>query len=277
MHARTQQPPGSEEHLEPQADHGEHTYEGHGLLKDKVAVVTGGDSGIGRAICIAFAREGADVVVSYLEEHRDAEETRRWVQQAGRKCVLVPGDISEPAHCRAIIERTVKEFGRVDILVNNAAYQMTHDSLDEITDEEWTRTFATNIHAQFFLAKAALEHMQEGSSILNTSSIQSDKPSPGLLAYATTKGAIANFTSGLAQLVAEKGIRVNCVAPGPIWTPLIPSTMPKEKVEHFGENTPLKRAGQPAEVAPAYVFLASKHASYVTGAVYPVTGGTPML
>ncbi|MDF3022458.1 MAG: oxidoreductase, short chain dehydrogenase/reductase family [Steroidobacteraceae bacterium] len=239
MHAQTQQPPGSEEQLHPRADHGEHSYEGHDLLKNKIAVVTGGDSGIGRAICIAFAREGADVVVSYLDEHRDAEETRRWVEQAGRKCLLIPGDISEAAHCRDIIDRAVREFGRIDILVNNAAYQMTHESLEEITDEEWVRTFATNIHAQFFLAKAALDHMPEGASILNTSSIQSDKPSPGLLPYATTKGAIANFTSGLAQLLAERGIRVNCVAPGPIWTPLIPSTMPTEKVEHFGENTPL--------------------------------------
>lgn len=277
MHAKTQQPPGSEEQLAPKADHGEESYEGHGLLANKVAVITGGDSGIGRAICIAFAREGADVAVSYLDEHRDANETRRWVEKAGRKCLLIPGDIGEPAHCREIIDRVVKEFGRVDILVNNAAYQMTHDSLDEITDEEWLHTFDTNIHAQFFLAKAALKHMSAGGSILNTTSIQSDKPSPGLLPYATTKGAIANFTAGLGQHLAEKGIRVNCVAPGPIWTPLIPSTMPKEKVEHFGENTPLKRAGQPKEVAPVYVFLASEQASYVTGAVYPVTGGTPML
>ena len=277
MHAQTQQPPGSERQLVPRADHGEQSYRGHGLLEGKVAVVTGGDSGIGRAVCIAFAREGADVVVSYLDEQEDAEETRRWVEDAGRKCLLIPGDISEPAHCREIIERTVRDFGRVDVLVNNAAYQMTHDTLDEISDEEWVHTFNTNIHAQFFLAKAALDHMPAGSSILNTSSIQSDKPSPGLLAYATTKGAIANFTAGLGQLLAEKGIRVNCVAPGPIWTPLIPSTMPKEKVEHFGENTPLKRAGQPSEVAPVFVFLASEQASYVTGAVYPVTGGTPML
>jgi NAD(P)-dependent dehydrogenase (short-subunit alcohol dehydrogenase family) len=277
MHAQTQQPPGSEEQLEPKADHGEESYEGHGLLADKVAVVTGGDSGIGRAICIAFAREGADVVISYLNEQRDAEETRRWVEKAGRRCVLIPGDISKPAHCREVIDQAVKKFGRVDILVNNATYQMTHDSLDEITDEEWLHTFDTNIHAQFFLAKAALKHMPRGGSIVNTTSIQSDKPSPGLLPYATTKGAIANFTSGLGQHLAGRGIRVNCVAPGPIWTPLIPSTMPKEKVEHFGENTPLKRAGQPREVAPVYVFLASEQASYVTGAIYPVTGGTPML
>ncbi|HEX6636657.1 MAG TPA: SDR family oxidoreductase [Steroidobacteraceae bacterium] len=277
MHAQVQQPPGSDELLDPKADHGEESYQGHGRLEDKVAVVTGGDSGIGRAVCIAFAREGADVVVSYLNEDRDAEETRRWVQKAGRRCLLIPGDIGDPAHCRDIIARTIEEFGRVDILVNNAAYQMTYESIDEISDEEWLRTFATNIHSHFFLAKAALAHMPKGSSIINTTSINADKPNPGLFPYATTKGAIANFTSGLGQLLAEKGIRVNCVAPGPIWTPLIPSTMPKEKVEKFGQNTPLKRPGQPKEVAPVYVFLASQEASYVTGAVYPVTGGTPML
>jgi NAD(P)-dependent dehydrogenase (short-subunit alcohol dehydrogenase family) len=278
MHAQTQQqPPGSDEHLTPKADHGEDSYQGHARLENKVAIVTGGDSGIGRAVAIAFAREGAHVVVSYLDEHQDAEETRRWVEQAGRRCLLLPGDIGDPAHCRAIIERTVREFGHLDILVNNAAFQMTHDSIDEISDEEWQRTFNTNIHAQFYLTKAALKHMPPGSSILNTTSIQADKPSPGLLAYAATKGAIANFTAGMGQLLGERGIRVNGVAPGPIWTPLIPSSMPKEKVEHFGENTPLKRAGQPREVAPVFVFLASEDASYVTGAVYPVTGGTPML
>jgi NAD(P)-dependent dehydrogenase (short-subunit alcohol dehydrogenase family) len=277
MHAQIQQPPGSDEHLTPKADHGEDSYQGHARLENKVAIVTGGDSGIGRAVAIAFAREGAHVVVSYLEEHQDAAETRRWVEQAGRRCLLIPGDIGDPAHCRAIIERTVREFGHLDILVNNAAFQMTHDSIDEISDEEWQRTFNTNIHAQFYLAKAAVKHMPPGSSILNTTSIQADKPSPGLLAYAATKGAIANFTAGMGQLLGERGIRVNGVAPGPIWTPLIPSSMPKEKVQHFGENTPLKRAGQPREVAPVFVFLASDDASYVTGAVYPVTGGTPML
>jgi NAD(P)-dependent dehydrogenase (short-subunit alcohol dehydrogenase family) len=277
MHAQQQQPPGSEQALDPPADHGEQSYQGHARLQDKVAVVTGGDSGIGRAVAIAYAREGAHIVVSYLDEHQDAEETKRWVEQAGRRCLLVPGDIGDPAHCREIVQRAVSQFGRVDILVNNAAYQMTHETLEEITDEEWVHTFNTNIHSHFFLAKAALPHMKQGASIINTTSINADKPNPGLLPYATTKGAIANFTSGLGQLLADRGIRVNCVAPGPIWTPLIPSTMPKEKVEHFGENTPLKRAGQPREVAPVYVFLASEDASYVTGAVYPVTGGTPML
>ena len=277
MHAQTQQPPGSERDLTPKADHGEDSYEGHDRLKGKVAIVTGGDSGIGRAVAIAFAREGADVVISYLSEHEDAEETQRWVKQAGRRCLLIPGDIGDAEHCRAIVSRTVEELGRVDVLVNNAAYQMTHDTIDEIDDEEWVHTFSTNIHSNFFLAKAALRHMPRGASIINTTSIQADKPSPGLLAYATTKGAIANFTAGLGQLLAERGIRVNAVAPGPIWTPLIPSTMPEDKVRHFGENTPLKRAGQPREVAPVYVFLASEEASYVTGAIYPVTGGTPLL
>jgi NAD(P)-dependent dehydrogenase (short-subunit alcohol dehydrogenase family) len=277
MHAKTQTPPGSDAELEPKADHGETSYRGHGRLRDKVAIITGGDSGIGRAVAIAYAREGADIVVSYLNEHEDAEETRRWVQEAGRRCLLIPGDISDPAHCREIVRRAAEELGRVDILVNNAAYQMTHDSIEEISDEEWAHTFNTNIHSFFYLSKASLEHMKPGSSVINTSSIQSDKPSPGLLPYATTKGAISNFTSGLAQLLADRGIRVNCVAPGPIWTPLIPSTMPEEKVAHFGENTPLRRAGQPKEVAPVYVFLASEDASYVTGAVYAVTGGTPLL
>jgi NAD(P)-dependent dehydrogenase (short-subunit alcohol dehydrogenase family) len=277
MHAKTQTPPGSDAELEPKADHGENSYQGHDRLRDKVAIITGGDSGIGRAVAIAYAREGADIVVSYLDEHEDAEETRRWVEKAGRRCLLIPGDIGNPAHCREIVARTVKELGRVDIVVNNAAYQMTYPSLEEITDEEWLHTFDTNIHAQFFLAKSALEHLKPGASIINTTSINADKPNPELLAYATTKGAIANFTSGLGQLLAERGIRVNCVAPGPIWTPLIPSTMPKEKVEKFGQQTPMKRAGQPSEVAPVFVFLASDEASYVTGSMYAVTGGMPML
>jgi NAD(P)-dependent dehydrogenase (short-subunit alcohol dehydrogenase family) len=277
MQVQTQQPPGSEAELTPPADHGEQSYVGHAKLQGKVALITGGDSGIGRAVAIAYAREGAHIVASYLDEHSDAEETRRWVEKAGRRCLVIPGDIGDPGHCRRVIEQAVAEFGRVDILVNNAAYQMTHDSIDEISDEEWQHTFNTNIHAQFYLAKAVLQHMPSGGSIVNTTSIQADKPSPGLLAYATSKGAIANFTAGLGQLLAERGIRVNAVAPGPIWTPLIPSTMPAEKVAHFGENTPLKRAGQPKEVAPVFVFLASEDASYVTGAVYPVTGGTPML
>ena len=272
-----QDPPGFTEQLDPQPDHGEHSYRGCGKLKKRVALITGGDSGIGRAVAIAFAREGADVLISYLCEHQDAQETARWVEEAGRRGVLVPGDVKDPAHCRQLVDRAVQEFGKLDILVNNAAYQMTHASLEEISDEEWDRTFRTNIYSMFYLSKAAVRQMKPGSAIVNTASINSKSPSPQLLAYATTKGAIANFTAGLAQLLAEKGIRVNCVAPGPIWTPLIPSTMAPDKVEHFGENTPLKRPGQPAELAPAYVLLASDDGSYMSGAMIPVTGGRLML
>jgi hypothetical protein len=272
-----QTPPGHEAQLTPQADHGETSYVGHGRLAGKATVITGGDSGIGRAVALAFAREGADVLISYLNEHDDAKATERLVRDAGRKAVLVPGDIADPAHCRAIVDRAVEEFGRIDVLVNNAAYQMTRTSLDEIPDDEWDRTFAVNITAMFHLCKAAVKHMKPGSSIINTTSINSDNPKPTLLAYATTKGAIANFTAGLAQLLAEKGIRVNSVAPGPIWTPLIPSTMPPDEVAKFGQQVPMKRAGQPVEVAPVYVLLASDEASYISGARVPVTGGTPIL
>jgi hypothetical protein len=239
--------------------------------------VTGGDSGIGRAVVIAFAREGADIVLSYLSEDSDARETAALVEQAGRRVLLIPGDISDPAHCRDIIARTVSEFGRVDILVNNAAYQMTRESIEEIPDEEWDYTFATNIHAMFHLTKAALPHMNEGSSIIGSSSVNSDMPSPTLAPYAATKAAIANFTASLAQLLGEKGIRVNSVAPGPVWTPLIPATMPPEKVESFGKDVPLGRPGQPAELAPVYVLLGSDDGSYVSGARIAVTGGKPIL
>ncbi len=269
--------PGNEAQLTPSADHGETSYKGCEKLVDKAAVITGGDSGIGRAVAIAYAREGADLLISYLNEEEDAQETRRLVEEAGRRCVLVPGDIADPAHCRAIVARAVAEFGRVDILVNNAAFQMTRNSLEETPDEEWDRTFQVNITAIFHLCKAALPHMKAGSAIVNTSSVNSDKAPPQLLAYSATKAAIANFTASLGQLVAERGIRVNCVAPGPIWTPLIPSTMPPEKVESFGQDVPMKRPGQPREVAPLFVFLASDDASYVTGAQYAVTGGTPVL
>ncbi|WP_109370411.1 MULTISPECIES: SDR family oxidoreductase [unclassified Massilia] len=272
-----QTPPGTEALLTPKADHGESSYVGHGRLADKKALITGADSGIGRAVALAFAREGADVLISYLNEHEDAKETERLVKEAGRNAVLVPGDLADPAHCRALVERAVQEFGRIDVLVNNAAYQMSHESIDEIADEEWRHTFAVNIDAMFYICKAAVKHMQPGASIINTTSINSDKPSPNLLAYATTKGAIANFTAGLAQLLADKGIRVNSVAPGPIWTPLIPSTMPREAVASFGQQTPMKRPGQPAELAPVYVMLASNEASYVSGARIAVTGGTPIL
>ncbi|NIA54239.1 glucose 1-dehydrogenase [Massilia sp. TW-1] len=272
-----QTPPGHEAALNPQADHGETSYVGHGRLAGKATVITGGDSGIGRAVALAFAREGADVLISYLNEDDDARTTERLVRDAGRKAVLVPGDIADPAHCRAIVDRAAQEFGRIDVLVNNAAFQMTRTSLEDIPDDEWDRTFAVNIAAMFHLCKAAVKHMKPGSSIINTTSINSDNPKPTLLAYATTKGAIANFTAGLAQLLAEKGIRVNSVAPGPIWTPLIPSTMPPDEVASFGQQVPMKRPGQPVEVAPVYVLLASDEASYISGARVPVTGGTPIL
>jgi NAD(P)-dependent dehydrogenase (short-subunit alcohol dehydrogenase family) len=272
-----QQPPGSEKELTPKADHGETSYQGSGKLAGKATVITGADSGIGRAVALAFAREGADVLIAYLNEHEDAKETGRLVEEAGRKAVLVPGDLADPAHCRAIVDRAVGEFGRIDVLVNNAAFQMTRESLEEIPDDEWDYTFKVNITAMFHICKAAVKHMRPGSSIINTTSINSDKPKPTLLAYATTKGAIANFTAGLAQLLAEQGIRVNSVAPGPIWTPLIPSTMPPEEVESFGQQVPMKRPGQPAEVAPVYVMLASDQASYISGARIAVTGGTPIL
>jgi len=272
-----QQPPGTEGALNPQADHGETSYRGSGRLQDKATVITGGDSGIGRAVALAYAREGADVLISYLNEHEDAKETARLVEEAGRRAVLVPGDIADPAHCRAIVDKAVHEFGRIDVLVNNAAFQMTRDSIEEIPDDEWDYTFQVNISAMFHICKAAVKHMKPGSSIINTTSINSDKPLPTLLAYATTKGAIANFTAGLAQLLAEKGIRANSVAPGPIWTPLIPATMPADQVESFGAETPMKRPGQPKELAPVYVMLATDEASYISGARIAVTGGTPIL
>jgi NAD(P)-dependent dehydrogenase (short-subunit alcohol dehydrogenase family) len=272
-----QAPPGDEDLLQPGADHGELTYKGSGKLLGRKAIITGGDSGIGRAVAIAFAREGADVAISYLNEDDDAQETAKYVEEAGRKALLIPGDISNPQHCKNIIERAVKEFGDIDILVNNAAFQATHQSLQEITPEELDHTFKTNIYSMFYLCQAAEPHFKPGSTVVNTTSVNAYKPSPALLAYASTKGAIQNFTSGLAQLWADKGIRVNCVAPGPIWTPLIPSTMPVEKVQNFGKDTPLKRAGQPAELAPVYVLLASQDSSYMTGSTVQVTGGTPTI
>ncbi|HEY4040887.1 MAG TPA: SDR family oxidoreductase, partial [Rhodopila sp.] len=257
-----QSPPGHTAPMAPRPDHGGASYRGSGRLAGKAAIITGADSGIGRAVAIAFAREGANVLISYLDEHDEAGETARWVEQAGRKAIVVSGDVAEERHCNGLIDRAVSEFGQISVLVNNAAMQRTHKSIEEISAEEWDRTFRTNIYSQFYLCKAAIRHMKPGSAIVNTTSINAKSPSPSLLAYATTKGAIANFTAGLAQLVAEKGIRVNCVAPGPIWTPLIPSTMPEGAVKTFDENTPLGRAGQPAELAPAYVLLASDEASY---------------
>ncbi|AHM58351.1 short-chain dehydrogenase/reductase SDR [Flammeovirgaceae bacterium 311] len=269
--------PGTEAELNPKADHGEKSYRGSGKLEGKKAIITGGDSGIGRAVAIAFAREGADVLISYLSEDEDAKETAKWVKEAGKKAVLVSGDISEEEHCKKIIQRAVDEFGQIDILVNNAAFQMSRETLQEIPSDEWDYTFRTNIYSMFYLCKAAEPHMKPGSTIVNTTSVNAYKPKPTLLAYATTKGAIQNFTANLAQLLADKGIRVNCVAPGPIWTPLIPSTMPPEQVKNFGKNVPLKRAGQPAELAATYVLLASQDSSYMTGATVEITGGTPTI
>lgn len=269
--------PGTEADLKPGADHGEESYRGSGKLTGRKAIITGGDSGIGRAVAIAFAREGADVVISYLNEDKDAKETARFVEEAGRKAVLIPGDISEEAHCRQLVQRAVDELGGLDILVNNAAFQMAHESLQEISSDELERTFRTNIFSMFYLCKAAEEHMKPGSTVVNTTSVNAYKPSPQLLAYAATKAAIQNFTANLGQVWAEKGIRVNCVAPGPIWTPLIPSTMPPERVKTFGQDVPLKRAGQPAELAPVYVLLASNDSSYMTGSTVQVTGGSPTI
>src|SRR3954451_24812228 len=275
--AQQQEVPGTQAKMTPVPDCGEESYRGTGKLKGKAAVITGGDSGIGRAVALAFAREGADVLISYLSEDRDARETERLVKEAGRKAVLVPGDLQNADHCRAVIAKAVSEMGGIDILVNNAAHQATFKSIEEISDEEWELTFKVNIHAMFYLSKAAVPHMKPGSCIINTASINSDTPNPTLLAYATTKGAIHNFTAGLAQMLAEKGIRANAVAPGPIWTPLIPSTMTADKAKNFGKQVPMKRRGQPVELATAYVMLADPLSSYVSGATIAVTGGKPFL
>jgi NAD(P)-dependent dehydrogenase (short-subunit alcohol dehydrogenase family) len=275
-------PPGSTESVTPamgdEPDHGEKSYRGTGRLKDRVAVITGGDSGIGRAVAIAYAREGADVVIAYLEgEDQDAKATAELVEDAGRTAVLVPGDLTQEDACQALVDRAVSEFGRIDLLVNNAAFQMAQaGGIEDITTEQFDRVMKTNLYAMFWLCKKAVKHMPKGSSIINTSSVQASSPSPELLDYATTKAGIVNFTRGLAMMIADKGIRVNSVAPGPIWTPLIPATMPEEKVGSFGDQTPLGRAGQPAELAPAYVFLASPESSYITGEVIAVTGGMPV-
>ncbi|WP_377277794.1 SDR family oxidoreductase [Rhizobium sp. R86522] len=269
--------PGRTSDMDPRPDHGEESYKGSGKLEGLKAIITGGDSGIGRAVAIAYAREGADVLISYIEEDEDAQDTARWVEKAGRKAVLVRGDIQNADHCREIVDTAVRELGGVDILVNNAAHQASFDDITEIPDEEWELTFRVNIHAMFYLTKAAVPHMKNGGSIINTASINSDSPSPHLLAYATTKGAIQNFTAGLAQMLAEKNIRANAVAPGPIWTPLIPSTMPEEKFKNFGKQVPMKRPGQPAELQTAYVMLADPLSSYVSGATIAVTGGKPII
>jgi NAD(P)-dependent dehydrogenase (short-subunit alcohol dehydrogenase family) len=271
-----QEPPGSEQELRPQADHGEKSYQGHGRLKGRKALITGADSGIGRAVAIAFAREGADVAISYVPgaEDADADETARWVEQAGVKCLRVPGDVQDAAHCRDMVAKVVRGFGGLDILVNNAAFQMTHSSILEIPADEIDRVFRTNVYAMFYLCQAAIPQMPAGASIINTSSIQAYMPKPHLLHYAASKAAISNFTKGLSQELAERGIRVNAVAPGPVWTPLIPAS--HMDTEGFGQNAPLKRAAQPAEMAPIYVLLASTESSYVTGMVYGATGGQLM-
>jgi NAD(P)-dependent dehydrogenase (short-subunit alcohol dehydrogenase family) len=263
--------------MTPTPDCGENTYRGSERLAGKVALVTGGDSGIGRAVCIAFARESADLVISYLSEDVDAADTAELVEDAGQRAVLVRGDVSASSHCQQLVDETVREFGRLDVLVCNAAYQMTHETIEEVSDAEWAHTFATNVSSCFYLTKAALPHMKAGASIIFSSSVNSDKPSPTLAPYAATKAAVANLAASLAGLLGDRGIRVNSVAPGPIWTPLIPTTMPTDKIEHFGEDTPLGRAGQPAEVAPAYVLLASDEGSYMSGARVAVTGGRPIL
>lgn len=273
--AETIEHPGRTGDMSQEPDHGESTYKGSGRLEGKRALITGGDSGIGRAVAIAFAREGADVAISYLpEEEEDARTTAHWIKEAGRTAVLLPGDIRDEAFCQQLVTDAVAGLGGLDVLVNNAAYQMSQDGgLRDITTEQLDRVMKTNIYAMFWITKAALDHLPRGGSIINTTSVQAYQPSPQLLDYATTKAGILNFTRGLAQQLAEEGIRVNAVAPGPIWTPLIPATMPEEKVESFGGQTPMGRAGQPAELAPAYVFFASQESSYITGDRIGATGG----
>ncbi len=268
-----QSSPGSSARMQPEPFYGEDSYNGSGKLEGRVALVTGADSGIGRAVALAFAKEGADVLLSYLNEEEDADAAARSVQEAGRQAVKLPGDIGDPAHCRALVQAAIDRFGRLDILVNNGATQTTRTKLEDISDEEWDTTFRTNVHSQFYLCKAALPHLKPGASIINTSSVNSKHPMPTLLAYSATKAAIANFTIGLAQMLVEQGIRVNAVLPGPIWTPFIPAGMEAKQVAQFGSQSPMGRPGQPAELAAAYVYLASDDASYTTGALLPVHGG----
>jgi NAD(P)-dependent dehydrogenase (short-subunit alcohol dehydrogenase family) len=271
-----EQVPGIEAEMDIKPDYGEDSYRGSGRLAGKSAIITGGDSGIGRAIALAFAREGANVLISYLNEEEDAQKTVEIVEKENRKCIAIPGDIMDESHCRKIVERATGGFGKLDILINNAAFQMTHESIQELSAEEFEKTFRTNIFAMFYLSKASLPQMSKGGAIINTASIQAYQPSPNLLAYASTKGAIITFTKALSQEAIKQDVRVNAVAPGPIWTPLIPATMPPEKVKTFGQDTPIGRAGQPAELAPVYVFLASAESSYITGEVIGVTGGKPL-
>ena len=271
--AKKQSPPGREAEMAPKADHGESSYKGSRLLEGRHALITGADSGIGRAVALAFAREGADVAISYLSEESDARETERLVTEAGRKAVLLPGDIGDRTTCEEVAKKAIDAFGAIDLLVNNAAFQRTHDTFADIPDDEFEETYRVNVFAMFRLCKAILPQMKDGASIINTASIQSFDPSPNLLAYASSKAAIVSFTRSFASLAIKQGVRVNAVAPGPVWTPLIPSTMPKEKVKEFGAQTVFKRAAQPAEIAPIFVFLASDKATYVTGEVYGATGG----
>ena len=272
-----QQPMGSEAEMQPVADHGEQTYKGSGRLEGKRALITGADSGIGRAVALAFAREGADILVSYLDEEADAEETVRLVEDAGRRAVAVAGDIGEERRCQSLVRHALDDLGGLDVLVNNAAYSMMRDSIEDVPSEEWERIWRTNVSSLFYLCKAALPHMQPGSTIINTSSVQAYQPSPTLLAYATTKGAVVTFSKALAQEAIGRGVRVNVVAPGPVWTPLIPVSTPADQTKSFGQDTPVQRPAQPAELAPAYVFLASDESRYVVGEVLGVTGGGTLL
>ena len=273
-----QQPaPGLTSRMTPAPDHGEDSYVGKGLLTGRVALITGGDSGIGRAVAIAFAREGADVALSYLPvEQSDAEDTARWIERAGRRALLLPGDIQDEAHCHALVEQTVAQLGQIDILVNNAAHQTVNKELADITAEQIDTSFRTNVFAMYYLAQAAVPHMKPGASIINTTSVQAKTANKTMLVYAATKGAIVSFTIGLSNLLAPQGIRVNCVAPGPIWTPIQPIAKDAEGIEQLGQSMPLGRAGQPAELAGAFVLLASDAGSYMSGALIPVTGGAPM-
>lgn len=268
-----QQPPGHSGEMREKPDYGEQSYRGYDRLAGRKALITGADSGIGRAVALAFAREGADVLISYLNEDDDARETARLVHEAGRKAVVAPGTIEDVKHCERLVERSFDELGGLDILVNNAAFQMTHESIEEFTPEEWDHTFKTNIYGMFYLCRKSLPRMKEGSAIINTASVQAYQPSPTLLAYSTTKGAIVTFTKSLSGLAIKQGIRVNAVAPGPVWTPLIPSTMPEKSVREFGKKGPMERPAQPVELAPMYVFLSSNESRYITGGIFDLTGG----
>jgi len=269
--------PGLEKDMTPRPQYKAPEYRGSEKLQGKVALITGGDSGIGRSVAVLYAKEGADIAIVYLpEEQPDAEETKQAVEAEGCRCLLIPGDVSKSDFCQTAIEKTVNKFGKLDILVNNAAFQMTHENITELSSEEFDYTFKTNIYAMFYLCKAALPRMEAGSTIINVASIQAYNPSPNLLAYASTKGAIVTFSKALSQEALQKGVRVNVVAPGPVWTPLIPATMPDEKVKNFGQDTPIGRPAQPAELAPLFVFLASQESSYISGEVVGVTGGKPL-